>query len=266
MNEAELVFTQVLNCKRQDLYLKREVLLDKGACEVISRMLQERISGKPVQYVLGKTEFMGLDFKLAWGVFIPRPETEILVDTLLDEVTSSSRQALVKPKVLDLGTGSGCIAVSSAKLLPDIEVTASDISYLALETARENAKLNNAEVNFINSNLFDAFNLRSARYSAIVCNPPYIPSLEIEQLQREVRYEPRIALDGGMDGLDFYRRILQDSWAFLEDGGQLILEIGFGQRRAIERIAGNSKIFSMSRIVRDYNDIERVVVLKKNRS
>lgn len=294
MNEAELVFMQVLNCKRQDLYLKGEILLDKEASGFISRVLRERISGKPVQYVLGKTEFMGLDFKLAPGVFIPRPETEILVETLLEEVARSPRQAVAKARVLDMGTGSGCIAVSLAKLLPDIEVTASDISSQALAIARENAKLNNVEINFINSNLFDAFNLAAprrigaagypprhigvvgtplaaaplsaGRYNLIACNPPYIPSLEIEQLQREVRCEPRIALDGGRDGLDFYRRIVGDSPVYLEEGGQLILEIGFTQRQDIERIVHSSKRFSISRVVRDYNDIERVVVLKKNRS
>jgi release factor glutamine methyltransferase len=262
MNEAELLFTQVLNCNRQDLYLKRDLLLDKKNCEFISRVLKKRISGEPIQYILGTTEFMGLEFKVLPGAFIPRPETEILVETAI-EVAKSLDKPAASFKILDIGTGSGCIAVSLAKIFADAQVTATDVSSVALDVARENANLNNAKVNFIKSDLFAACGLRATAYELIVCNPPYIPTSEIEGLAPEVRFEPGIALDGGSDGLDFYRRIIKDSPAYLKNNGYLILEMGFTQRRALEKIADTSQSFSAVRIVRDYNDIERVIVLKK---
>lgn len=262
MNESELLFTQVLNCKRQDLYFNRDRILDKKSSVFISRVLKERVSGRPIQYILGKTEFMGLEFRVIPDVFIPRPETEILVETAIEFSRSRSHQ-IDKLKILDMGTGSGCIAISLAKLLPGVEITAVDISPFALGIAQENAKNNNAEVNFIKSDLFAAFDPQSVRYNMIACNPPYIRGLEIRGLTREVRHEPRIALDGGSDGLDFYRRIINDSPVYLEENGYLILEMGFNQRNAIEKIADDCGCFSVVRIVRDYNNIERIIVLKK---
>jgi release factor glutamine methyltransferase len=265
MNETELLFTQILNCNRQDLYLDRDKLLDKKNSELISGVLKKRAVGQPLQYILGKTEFMSLEFKVSPDVFIPRPETEILVETAI-KVTKSPGQPVTKLNILDMGTGSGCIAISLAKLLPHIAVTATDISCAALEVARENAKLNDVSINFIQSNLFCAYDLRPTTYDLIISNPPYIPTSEIQKLQREVRFEPRIALDGGSDGLNFYRRIIKNSPAYLEDNGYLILEMGFTQRKAIEKIADTSRRFSIVRIVRDYNNIDRVIVLKKNGS
>jgi len=262
MNESELVFTQILNCSRQDLYLDRDRKLDQENSTLIFQVFKERVSGKPIQYILGKTEFMGLEFKIIPGVFIPRPETEILVETAIKVIQSSSHP-VTKLKILDIGTGSGCIAVSLANLLPDMEITATDISPLALEITKENAKLNDVNINFLESDLFASPDLRPIAYNLIVSNPPYITTSEIAGLAREVRYQPRIALDGGSDGLNFYRRIIKDSPAYLEDNGHLILEMGFTQRKAIEKIAQASGRFSLVRVVRDYKNIERVVVLKK---
>jgi release factor glutamine methyltransferase len=166
MNEAELLFTQILNCKRQDLYLDRDKLLDKKNSELISGVLKKRVAGQPLQYILGKTEFMGLEFKVSPDVFIPRPETEILVETAI-KVTKSPGQPVTKLNILDMGTGSGCIAISLAKLLPHIAVTATDISCAALEVARENAKLNDVSINFIQSNLFCAYELTVPRQHPI---------------------------------------------------------------------------------------------------
>jgi release factor glutamine methyltransferase len=270
MNEAELLFTQVLNCQRQDLYLNRDKKLDKKSSVFFSRVLKQRLLGQPIQYILGKTEFMGLEFKVMRGVFIPRPETEILLQCAIKVIGSQGPafggRQVTKLKILDMGTGSGCIAVSLAKLFPDIEITATDISPIALRVARENAKINDVEVNFIKSNLFSALDPQSATYGMILSNPPYISASEIKGLAPEVRYEPRVALDGGSDGLDFYRRIIKDSWGYLEDSGYLILEMGFNQRKAIEKIIDASRRFSIVRIIRDYNNIERVVVLQKSGS
>ncbi len=283
MNEAELLFTQILNCNLRDLYLDRNRLLDKQNSEFISTVLKRRVAGEPIQYILGKTEFMGLEFKVIPGVFIPRPETEILVETVI-KVTRSQSSAKIwrippkfgeispvklagtKIKILDIGTGSGCIAISLAKLLPNAEVTATDVSSLALEVAKENAKLNNVKINFIKSSLFAALQLQAVAYDLILSNPPYISTSEIKLLQREVRYEPRVALDGGRNGLNFYRRIIKNAPENLAENGYLILEMGFTQRQCIEKIAHTSKGLSVVEIVRDYNNIERVVVLKKNGS
>jgi release factor glutamine methyltransferase len=300
MNEAELLFTQILNCNLQDLYLDREKPLDKQNSEFISTVLRRRVAGEPIQYILGKTEFMGLEFKVIPGVFIPRPETEILVETAIKIIKSQSsakiwrippnfgetspaklavRHNSARPrqqgwrghqvsklKILDIGTGSGCIAVSLAKLLPNAEVTATDVSSLALEVAKENAKLNNVDVNFIESSLFEVPDSGAVAYDLIVSNPPYISTSGIQLLQREVRYEPRVALDGGRNGLNFYRRIIKNAPENLVENGYLILEMGFTQRQCIEKIVHTSKGFSVVEIARDYNNIERVVVLKKNGS
>lgn len=286
MNEAELLFTQILNCSRQDLYLQRDRPLDKKNCELISRAFRRRLTGEPIQYILGNTEFIGLEFKVTPDVFIPRPETEILVETAIKTIKSqryanippylmggyaarcgkSPSHQVTKLKILDIGTGSGCIAISLAKSLPDTEVTATDISSLALRVARENAKLNNVKVNFLKSNLFDLYDLRPMVFDLIVSNPPYIPTSEIQGLAPEVRYQPRMAFYGGSDGLNFYRRIIREAPANLRENGHLILEIGFNQRKAIEEITRVSGELSIVEISRDYNNIERVIVFKKSGS
>ncbi len=258
MNEAELLFTEILNCSRQDLYLNRSRLLEKKESLIVSRFLRQRIAGWPLQYMLGKTEFMGLEFRVSQEVFIPRPETEILVEAAIEELKV---RRLENISLLDIGTGCGCIAISLAKLLPIERVTATDKSYDALKCAKENAKLNKVKINFLECNLFPP--LSNGHYDLIVSNPPYIPTAEIDLLQREVRREPRIALNGGNDGLDFYRTIIRDAAYYLCENGSLIFEMGLGQRKAIEDMAVKSGNFYLNRVLYDYNKIERIIVLKK---
>jgi release factor glutamine methyltransferase len=160
-----------------------------------------------------------------------------------------------------LGTGSGCIAVSLAKFLPDAEITAVDISEEALKVAAENAAAHNVKINFICSDLFSVPSL--SKYDIIVSNPPYVACAQIAKLQREVRAEPAIALDGGGDGLEFYHRIINDCPDHLEAGGFLIMEIGFDQRKRIENIFKKSKNFEIIEIVKDYNNIDRVIVARR---
>ncbi|MCM8789496.1 MAG: peptide chain release factor N(5)-glutamine methyltransferase [Candidatus Omnitrophica bacterium] len=263
MTETELLFTEVLNCDRLSLYLNKEALLDKENSTFISCVLKRRISAEPIQYILGKAEFMGLEFKVTPDVLIPRPETEILVETGIKYVSGIGCQVSGK-NILDIGTGSGCIAVSLAKLLPSAKVIATEISEKALELARCNAGLNNVAENirFIKSDLFICNVLRTTRYDLIISNPPYIPSAVIDKLQPELQYEPRFALDGGKDGLDFYRRIIKDAPEYLKRGGLLILEIGFKQRKKIENIFKNSGKFEIIEVVKDYNNIDRVIVTR----
>jgi release factor glutamine methyltransferase len=262
MNETELLFSEILNCERLSLYLNKDSHLDKEKSALISSALKRRIDREPLQYILGKTEFMGLEFKVDRDVFIPRPETEILVETALRMATGFKPQAS-SLNILDIGTGSGNIAISLAKFLRGCEIKAVDISGKALKIAKENAQLNNVSINFLESDLFDNYNLQSITYDLIVSNPPYIPTLDINHLQPEIKYEPGIALDGGRDGLDFYRRLIANSVDYLKEDGLLILEMGFNQRASIGNIFQKSGKFEIIEVVKDYNNIERVIVARK---
>ena len=260
MNEAEVLFSEVLNCSRTALYLNRQKLLTKDESGAIAAVLKRRISGEPLEYILATAEFMGLEFKVGPAVLIPRPETEILVEAAI-KISHQVTKSPSHQKILDLGTGSGCIAVSLAKFLPKAEVTAVDISEEALKVAAENAMAHNVKVNFMRSDLFSALSL--SKYDIIVSNPPYVPSGEIKQLQQELKYEPQVALDAGPDGCEFYRRIINHAGDYLENGGSLIIEIGFGQRRAIEDIFKKSKTFKITQVIKDYNNIDRVIAARR---
>lgn len=261
MTETEWLFTEVLNCNRLDLYLNKNAYLDMNKRTIISSAIKRRILGEPIQYILGKAEFMGLEFKVNRDVFIPRPETEILVETVI-KLVSSIKYQVSGINILDVGTGSGCIAVSLAKFINNLEITATDISSKALEVASMNAKLNNVEINFVQGGLFDTYPLSLTPYHLIISNPPYISTSEIESLQPEIRYEPRMALDGGKDGLDFYRKIIQRAPECLKEDGFLIMEMGFGQAEMIKNILKNLGNFEIIDVVKDYNSIERVIVAK----
>lgn len=257
-----MVFAEILNCNRLSLYLNKDRVLNKKESFLASWALKRRIAGEPIPHILGKTEFMGLEFKVTPDVFIPRPETEILVEKTIEIVKLLNCQTV---KLLEIGTGSGCIAISLAKIMPNVKITATDISPKALEIARYNAGLNNASINFIQGDLFDTYNPLPNTYNLIVSNPPYIPAGDIDDLPNEVRYEPRIAIDGGRDGLDFYRRIIDGSPAYLKQGGFLIMEMGFNQKNAIENIFQNAGNFEIISAVKDYSNIERVIVARKLR-
>jgi release factor glutamine methyltransferase len=256
MNEAELLFSHALGCSRMDLYLNKEKYLNQQEADFISSALSRRIKGEPIQYILGSTEFMGLEIKVDKNVLIPRPETEILAETAIEYAKKE------KPgRVLDLGTGSGCIAIALAKHLAGLEIDASDISDKAMIVAKENARLNGARINFLKSDLFS--NLEFRNYGMIISNPPYIPEDEIKKLQPELQFEPKTALNGGRDGLDFYRGIILGAAGYLKENGLLIMEIGFGQKEGLELIFEKAKLFKIIKIVKDYQQIERVIVARK---
>lgn len=211
-----------------------------------------RAAREPLQYILGETEFMGLTFHVEPGVLIPRADTEILVEKAL---------AWMKPgaRVLDIGTGSGAIAVSLAKLGRQAQVTAVDVSDRALEIARRNAERNGAAVEFVKSDCFSA--LKGRKYDMIVSNPPYISEDEMRGLMPEVTREPELALFGGADGLDFYRRISREAPEYLNEGGCLLFEIGWLQKDAVSALvkAHIGEPFAL----RDYGQNWRVVGAKK---
>ena len=215
-------------------------------------LCDRRAAREPLQYILGETEFMGLTFHVEPGVLIPRADTEILVEKAL---------AWMKPgaRVLDIGTGSGAIAVSLAKLGRQAQVTAVDVSDRALEIARRNAERNGAAVEFVKSDCFSA--LKGRKYDMIVSNPPYISEDEMRGLMPEVTREPELALFGGADGLDFYRRISREAPEYLNEGGCLLFEIGWLQKDAVSALvkAHIGEPFAL----RDYGQNWRVVGAKK---
>lgn len=262
MNEAELIFTSLLRCDRAVLYLQRDRRLSRKNTCFLAEALKKRVMGVPLEYILGTTECMGLEFKVDAHVFIPRPETEIVIEEALRCAASlSSKKKSVR--ILDLGTGAGTIAISLAHRLPQATFYAVDISEKALARAQANADLHGLKerIMFLHGDLFSNPALNGRTYDIIVSNPPYIARGEIPYLQPEVRCQPLIALDGGPDGLDFYRRIAADAPRFLTADGLIIAEIGSSQRSAVVEIFQAEGAFELRKVTRDYGGIERVVVV-----
>lgn len=221
-SDAEWIYSLVLDIKRSELSEERRVGFAES--KKIREICEKRLAGRPLWYIIGDTEFYGCTIKVDERALIPRPETEILADITVKSADEGA-------KILDMCTGSGCIAVSVAKARKDVTVTAADVSDAAIMLAKENAELNGVNVNFIVS---DLFNKVRGRFDIIVCNPPYVKSGDIPNLQREVReHEPKVALDGGDDGLDFYRRIAKEVKSYLAKNGMLIMECGEGQANDI---------------------------------
>ena len=224
--EAELLLEKAAGLNRTALFLRGEEVLSAEVLAVYEGFLQEREQGRPTQYILGEWEFMGLPFNVGEGVLIPRGDTEVLVETILE------RQQTEKFKsILDIGTGSGCIPISLGHYGKFENIMAVDISPKALGYATENAVKNNIKIDFYESDLFTNLPAEwKGNLDAIVSNPPYIPKKDIEELMTEVKdFEPMNALDGGEDGLDFYRAIVEQGREWLKDGGWLFFEIGYDQ-------------------------------------
>ncbi len=225
-------------------------------------LLTRRADGEPLQYLLGTQEFCGLDFEVGPAVLIPRPETELLVREVR---AMTGREAA--PLIADIGTGSGCIAVAVAHALPEATVYATDLSVDALDVARRNASRHvvTERVRFWEGDLLSplAGLGLEGRLTAVVSNPPYIPTGDLPGLQREVRREPRLALDGGPDGLTYYRRLLREAAPYLAPGGTLVLEVGQGQAESVCRMAEELGGYGVNSVRRDEAGIDRVVSLAK---
>jgi release factor glutamine methyltransferase len=246
--DASLLLGDILNMGKVRLILAGPEPLDDGSYQKFERSLERRCAGECAAYILGRKEFHGLDFTVSADVLVPRPDTETLADAALSRIDELSHEALPSPlSLLDLCTGSGALAVSLKHERPALQVWASDISGKALALARENAnrllKDEEPPIRFIESDLFDRIEKASGPapanpppFDLIVSNPPYIPTALIAALSPEVRGEPRIALDGGEDGLDLIRRIVADAPGFLNPGGTLLLEADPAQMTAVSHL------------------------------
>ncbi len=223
-------------------------------------VLEWRARGKPLQYIFGHQEFFGLDFEVTSAVFIPRPETELLIETALKLVGKDEA-----PAICDVGTGSGCVAITLVHQIPQSRGVAVDISPAALEVAKRNAERHSVSerIEFVVSDCFTELDAQENIFDLIVSNPPYVAERTIEGLQREVRdFEPRLALQAGADGLDIVRRLLSDAGRFLKTGGNLLMEIGFDQHEAVRELV-DVRAWKLLDIHQDLQGIPRTVALQK---
>ncbi len=258
--ESETLIMWALGCDRAFLYAHPEKEMTTAQNYAYLQAIAQRQNGKPIQYITGHCEFRGLDFRVTPAVLIPRPETEHSVETVV-ELLGEKRQ----PAIVDVGAGSGCIALALASELPDAGLTALEISKEALAVARENAsRLGfSARVKFLHSDLLGAVLPQHAgSFDCVVSNPPYVGADESDKVQRQVKdFEPHIAVFSGKEGLDIFRRLIPQAWDALKPGGWLVLEIGYTmEARVREMLAGWEDV----RVTADLQGIPRVVAARKS--
>ena len=264
--DSEVLIAEAISPgKRHIAFLEPSRPVDQKKLLNCQNWIKRRALREPVNYIIGCREFWSLNFKVTPEVLIPRPETETLVEQLLKLIQGYPKKDSLK--VLDIGTGSGNIVVAVAKEIPDCHITAIDISEGALAVARENAKAQQVfqQIRFLKSNLFEVVRReRLGPFHFIVSNPPYIDTKQLENLIIDVKgFEPRLALDGGENGLDVYRQIIPQVSEFLEEQGWLILEIGFDQAEFLSHLIEEAGIFDEPEVHLDYSGHPRVVTARK---
>ncbi|MEW6328125.1 MAG: peptide chain release factor N(5)-glutamine methyltransferase [Thermodesulfobacteriota bacterium] len=259
--DAQVLMAHVLGVDRLNLFLNMDRVLSPAEEKALAGLIRERTKRKPLQHILGEQEFWSLSFRVTPEVLIPRPETEILVEAVLNTVKKQG----IPPDdltILDLCTGSGILAIVLARELPGADIYAVDISKETLSVAQENARRHKVSdsITFLRGDLFAPLAGQGVSFDLIVSNPPYISGEMFPELLPEVRdYEPRLALDGGPDGLDVIRKIIIQSAAHLKLGGWLFLEIGDGQGARVLKEFERRKAFGNVSIIRDYCGINRVI-------
>jgi release factor glutamine methyltransferase len=259
--EAQLLLAHVLKCKKVDLLVRYNEEPGEAQRNEFKALIRRRIDGFPVAYLIGRREFYLLEFEVSPAVLVPRPETETLVSEALNQLKGRAT-----PMILDLCTGSGCIAVSLAHQKPDSRVTATDVSPDALDLAKRNARKHGVDtrIHFRQGDLFAALPPGSL-FDVIVSNPPYVTTNELAGLARDVReHEPRLALDGGPDGLAFYRRIVAGVEKYLSPGGLLFLEIGATQDDAVRGLLEQAGL-EVGKTLKDAAGLPRVVTAKSRK-
>ena len=255
--KARMLMQYTINKPREYLIIYDQKEITKEQEKEYMKNVEKLISGVPIQHITQSQEFMKLNFYVNEDVLIPRPDTEILVEEVL-----SITKRLTRPNILDLCTGSGAIAISIAKYAQNSNLYASDISPKALKIAKQNAQSNGVydRIQFIESDLFK--NIPKMKFDIIVTNPPYIRTGDIKKLQKEVQNEPKIALDGGIDGYDFYRKISGKAYDYLKYNGYLCMEIGYDQREFVMDILEYEKRYSKTYSKKDLYDNDRIIVTR----
>ena len=267
--DAETLLLYLEKADRTFLYIHRNDATDEYRADAYFGLIDRRAAGEPLQYILGSQEFMGLNFAVNPSVLIPRQDTETLVELALKRAGEKKRSL----SILDMCCGSGAIAVSMAHFLPKAKITSCDISLEALEVARGNAARNglNGRIEFRESDLFFMTKRKKTvrikdSFDMILSNPPYIPTQDIDTLQTEVRdHEPIKALDGGSDGLDFYRRIAEDAFGSLKKDGLMFLEIGCDQAEAVTSLLSGAGYYSEIEVHKDLTGLDRVISCRRQR-
>ena len=254
--DVETLLQKVLGVDRLYILLNLERVLSEDEEQLFNKFINERLNNRPIAYIVENREFMGLDFFVKEGVLIPRPDTEVLVEEVIELAKKKGAK-----NILDIGTGSGAITVSLAKYLENVKVTSVDISDIALEIGKRNAISNEVDdrINFVKSDLFTNID-KETKFDIIVSNPPYIKREVIETLDKQVKdYEPYNALEGGVDGLDFYRAITKQAKNYLKKGGILAYEVGHDQSEDVSKLMemdGYTNIYTL----KDLQQIDRVVI------
>jgi release factor glutamine methyltransferase len=259
--DAQTLLAEALCKDRTYLIINFNQQLSEGILSAFRAMIDRRAAGEPLQYITGRQEFFGLDFEVTPDVLIPRPETELIVEEAIRIV---QQEGVSRPVIVDVGAGSGCIAVALARELGDARLVASDVSEAALRVARRNAARHGVggRVDFVAADLLDAF-AEEEFADFVLSNPPYVSEEEMPSLQREVRdWEPRLALTDSNDGLSLYRSLLNGAPSRLKPGGHLICEMGYTQS---EKISGmiDRRVWAAPRLLDDLQGIPRIIVLRK---
>ncbi|MBS3907913.1 MAG: peptide chain release factor N(5)-glutamine methyltransferase [Syntrophaceae bacterium] len=260
---AELLLARSMRLSREELYIRLHDQAMEEEIKTLEGLIRRRGSGEPLQYILGHQEFWSIDLKVDPRVLIPRPETERLVEEALSILAKISSKKI--PSVLELGTGSGAIAISLAKEVKNIFLVATDLSGDALMVAKDNARQAGVsdKIGFVKGDLLNPFH-PGETFDLILSNPPYISDSEIKDLSREVRnHEPLIALKGGKDGLEFYRKLISQTSSYLKRGGRLLLEVGNNQAPSISEMIEAEGGFERPERVKDLSGTERVVKAQK---
>jgi len=259
--DVQLILSHLLRRDKIYLHMHKDEEVESDVSKNYYEMVERRNIGYPLQYMINSQEFMGLDFFVQEGVLIPRPDTEILVEKIIN-IVNQNNMMNERIKILDIGTGSGAIALSLGYYLKNSLVTAIDISEVAIETSMINIKKNNlSNVSIIKADVFGKMNNIDEKYDIVVSNPPYIERRAIEQLQIEVsKYEPKVALDGGIDGLDFYRQLIIVFKKIHSEKSILAVEIGYNQKKLVAEIFENAKLFSKIESHKDLSGNDRVII------
>lgn len=252
---SRILMQYVLKIDRNKLIINKNDNVDINKENEYKEYIKKIIKGKPVQYITNNQEFMRLNFYVDENVLIPQPDTEILVEEVIKSIDIKENI-----EILDMCTGSGCIGISLAKNIENTKVTLVDISKEAIEIAKKNAIQNEVEnkITFIQSDMFE--NVKG-KFDIIVSNPPYIKTDIIQTLDKQVQNEPHIALDGGEDGLDFYKILINEAHKYLKKDGKIFLEIGYDQKQEVESLAKQSKHYKKIETIKDLSQNDRVIIL-----